>query len=89
MGVFPYIEMYDFGNIPSEMINIVIPTGKYAVFTHIGLLDNLEETYQFIFNAWKRENNYKIKNSDQFEVYDDKFIEGDTDSEMDNYIAII
>lgn len=82
------IAVESFDDIPDGMITHTIPASKYAVFTHKGKLDKLEETYQYIFKKWKQQTDLKIKESDQFELYDNRFIEDDDKSEMDIYIPV-
>lgn len=65
-----------------------VPPSKYAVFTHKGLLNNLHETYDFIFSKWIKECGYEVGTALNFEWYDDRFKDNDPSSEFDIYIPI-
>ena len=82
------VAVNEFTKLPEGMIKHTIPASKYAVFTHKGSLDNLENTYKYIFRVWKNETDLIIKKTDQFELYDQRFSEDGINSEMDIYIPV-
>jgi predicted transcriptional regulator YdeE/DNA-binding transcriptional MerR regulator len=91
-GEFEYVAAFEVPNdekIPEGMIYREVPEYKYAVFTHHGKLDNLGETYEFIYNTWLPQSGLEV-HPDKFdmEVYDERFIPDSDDSAFDIYVAI-
>lgn len=77
-------------DLPEGMEVLEVPAGKYAVFTHIGLLDNLKETYGYIYGVWAQTNDkYFLNNAPQLEFYGPNFEGGSTESQLDLLIPII
>ena len=74
--------------IPQGMVFRNIPTCLSAVFTHKGSLDNLGETYDYIYNTWFEESDYELAEGDEIEWYDSRFKFGDPESKMDIHIPI-
>ncbi len=81
-------EVTEFSEIPAGMIQKVIPAGKYAIFTHKGKLDKLEHTMNYIFGSWLPKSGEELRDAPDLEVYDQRFIYGSTESELDIYIPI-
>jgi len=52
----------------------IIPSGKYAVFTHKGKVDDLRITYDYIFGTWIFKTDLKLYTRDDFELYGEKFL---------------
>jgi len=76
--------------VPEGMITETIPAQKYAVFTHMGKITNLRETYKYINEDW-RFNNTRYKQvpfAPSFEWYDQRFDANSDNSELDLYIPI-
>jgi len=46
-----------------------ISGGKYAIFTHKGAYDQLNNTYGYIFNDWLPENGNSLRDEPCFEIY--------------------
>lgn len=68
------IEVDHFNNVPIQMITKTIPPSKYAVFTHVGPMDGLKDTYNFIHGAWLSSTTYELAELDTIECYySDKF----------------
>lgn len=74
--------------VPSGMVSYEIPPQLVAVFTHEGSLDTLGETYDYIYNEWLPNSDYKLADADEVEWYDSRFKYGETDSQMDIHIPI-
>ncbi|MFX1324660.1 MAG: aldo/keto reductase, partial [Promethearchaeota archaeon] len=76
--------------IPEGMINEKIPAQKYAVFTHLGRLNNIGETYQYIYGEWLPNNTKyeRVPFAAEFEWYDQRFNVNSDDSELDLYIPV-
>ena len=57
---------------PNDSIGkIVIPVGKFAVFTHCGSLSDIEKTYNTIYGKWLLNSPYEVRDSLTY----DKFID--------------
>jgi AraC family transcriptional regulator len=84
-------EVSTLATIPEGMKGKAVKPGKYAVFTHTGLLHNLKETYHNIYTKWLPEANLKpvegLLGLD-FELYDDRFNPESPNSEFDIYVRI-
>jgi len=92
-GEFEYVagfEVADDTLIPPGMVFRQVPAYKYIVFTHHGKLDNLGETYQYIYNTGVAQAGVKM-HPDRFdmEVYDNDFKLGADDSKFYIYVAIV
>lgn len=72
---------------PKGMIERTYPKSVYAVFTHKGSSENLEDTYRYIYGTYFPKSNYKLAEESDFELYDQRFND-DKDSEMEIYIPI-
>jgi len=73
-------------DVPEGMEVHTIPSALYAVFTHKGPLDTLQQTYQNIFGPWL--DGYELAEADQIEWYDERFMHDSPDSEFDIYIPV-
>ena len=74
--------------IPTGMEYREIPAQLVAVFTHFGSLEILSETYDYIYDKWLPESEYKLSEADEIEWYDSRFKFGEKDSQMDIHIPI-
>ncbi|RLC58612.1 MAG: hypothetical protein DRH89_00625 [Candidatus Cloacimonadota bacterium] len=61
---------------------------EVAVFTHEGSLDNLSETYKYIYEEWLPKSGYELADGDEVEWYDSRFKYDSADSQMDIHIPI-
>ena len=75
-------------DIPDGMIVHVTPASKYAKFTHYGSLDNLSETYTYIYNVWFPQSGYDMGMGNELELYDEKFNPQSDTSEMYIFVPI-
>ena len=89
--IFDYLAckvVKDDSTIPSGMEYHEIPAQLVAVFTHLGTLDTLGETYDYIYDKWLPEGEYKIIDAAEVEWYDSRFKYGEEDSQIDIHIPI-
>ena len=91
-GEFEYVaasSVEEGVDIPSGMVYREVPAYKYAVFTHHGKLNNLGDTYKYIYETWMAQTDVKI-HPDRFdmEVYTDEFIFDSDDSKFYIYVAV-
>jgi AraC family transcriptional regulator len=68
-GYIACVEVDDCGNIPEGMVAKVIPHSKYAVFTHNGPVEELKDTYSYIYGAWLPYSGYELAELDTIELY--------------------
>jgi AraC family transcriptional regulator len=91
-GEFEYVaavEVADDQAIPAGMVYREVPSHKYAVFTHHGKLDNLSETYQYIYNTGIAQAGLQMHPSKfDMEVYTAEFIPNSDASKLYIYVAI-
>lgn len=70
------------------MVGKVVPSSRYAVYTHKGSGESLRETYDYIYGSWLPKSGYEINGIKyDFELYDERF-DNSPSSEMDIYIPI-
>jgi len=76
--------------LPEGMITETFPAQKYAVFTLIGKMNNLGETFRYIYGEWLPNNpRYeRVPYGIEFEYYDQRFRINSDDSELDLYLPI-
>jgi len=88
---FKYIAcvvVENFEKVPKGMETFEIPAQKYAVITHKGSLDTLQQTYEYFYNTWIKDSGNEFSGGAEFELYDKRFKFGESDSEMDIYRPI-
>lgn len=83
------VEVDEMTKVPNEMIRIVLPTGLYSVFNYIGLPEQAENTFRFIFSEWIPKSIYKLDDRIHFEILGDKFKRDDPNSEEEIWIPIV
>jgi len=89
--VFTYLccaEVSSLNDIPEGMVGRVIPEQMYAVFTHKGTVDNIDNTLRYIWGDWLPTSKYSYANKPDFELYSKRFIPDNQKSEIDLYIPI-
>lgn len=83
------VEVTSFEGLPAEFVAKVIPSGRYAVFTHRGTLRMLPKTFEYIWGTWFLTTDEKLADKEDFEVYDQRFLGYDhPESEVDLYIPL-
>ncbi len=88
---FEYVSGREVANdqdIPEGMVYREISEHRYAVFTHEGTLDNLSETYSYIYETWLPQSGYELDGGFDMEVYDKDFMFNHPDSKFYIYTAI-
>ncbi len=74
--------------VPEGMVAREVKPHKYAVFTHKGKLDNLADTYKYIYSTWLPKSGFELDSTYDFELYDERFCFGLDNSEFDIYVPI-
>jgi AraC family transcriptional regulator len=77
------------GRLPEGMAEQSLRSHAYAVFTHRGILRNLENTIREIFDTWLPHSGYRLADDFYFEYYDDHFQPDSADSLVFLFIPVI
>lgn len=75
-------------DIPESFVVREVPGHKYAVFTHVGSLGTLKETYDYIYHTWLPQSGYELAGNIDFEYYDQDFKDFAPDSRFYIYLPI-
>lgn len=82
------VEVMNADIIPEGTVKDLIPSGTYAVFTHVGPTENLDQTFSYAYTEGLAKENLVPVGDFDVEVYDNRFNEGTPDSELDIYIPV-
>ncbi len=85
---FAGYEVTDTKIVPEGMVVHVAPASKYAKFSHFGPLENLSQTYTYIYSHWLPTSGYKTGNGNELEMYNQKFNPNGEGSEMFIFVPI-
>ncbi len=75
-------------SVPAGMVLCEIPEATYALFTHKGPIANIKHTVDYIWGTWIHESGYKLLETPDFELYDDRFCPETGSGEVDIYVPI-
>ena len=91
-GVFHYIAglpVAPGAAIPEGMVKFEVPAQKYAVFTHIGPVEGIADSFQRIHTELLPQRGLEPRNAPSFERYTERFHgPDDAASETDLYIPV-
>jgi AraC family transcriptional regulator len=90
-GEFEYIaglEVTQVENVPEGMVVREVPASQYAVFTHLGSLEKLPATYEYIYRTWIPQSGYQLREGLDFELYNEDFKDFAPDSKFYIYVPI-
>lgn len=82
------VEVSSFENLPSEIKTLVVPSGLYAVFLHLGPATDAHKTYNYIFAEWLPNSAYMVDERPHFAIMDEKYKKDDPSSEEEIWIPI-
>jgi AraC family transcriptional regulator len=68
------IEVDDISNIPMAMTAKTIPKQKYLKFRHKGKANEVGYTYDYIYNEWLLNTDYKLPGRFNFEYYGEDYL---------------
>lgn len=77
-SVYPGYYVYDAGIVFKQKVQLEglkdvqcakVTKGKWAVFLHKGPYNTLWQTWNWIYNYWRRASGYRIRREDPYEVY--------------------
>jgi len=75
-------------DIPEGLVVRHIPAAKYAVFTHVGSLDKLKDTYNYIYQTWLPQSGMQLDGYHDFEYYNQDFKDFAPDSRFYIYVPV-
>lgn len=84
---YALIEVNDFNDNQSNMINFIIPKSMYAVFSYKGLNTD-PSIFQNIYGIWLPKSDYLLDNRPHFEILGEKYKNNDPNSEEEIWIPI-
>jgi AraC family transcriptional regulator len=90
-GEFEYVASLKVDSeedIPEGMVGRHIPAARYAVFTHIGSLDKLKDTYNYIYQTWVPQSGMQLVGNLDFEYYNQDFNDFAPDSRFYIYVPV-
>ena len=76
------------GTIPTGMTSHQFNAQDYAIITHQGSLDGINDTLHAFFKQWLPGSGYLQDGTCYFEVYDDRFDPGSPDSIISIYVPV-
>lgn len=82
------VEVSDYKDVSAEMKALLIPTGLYAVFIHLGPAAEAHKTYSYIFADWLPNSEYTVDDRPHFAVMNEKYKKDDPTSEEEIWIPI-
>jgi len=84
--VWAGVAVADFNVLPNPFLCLVIPAGKYAVFTLVG--QDIGGLYSKIIGEWIPNSSYAIANRPHFQVMGDQYKNNQPDSEEEVWFPI-
>lgn len=75
-------------DLPQGFVVRDVPSLQYAVFTHVGGLGDLKDTYDYIYHTWLPRSGYELAGNIDFEYYDEDFKDFAPDSRFYIYVPI-
>lgn len=83
------VGVSNFDRIPENMFKKTLKSGRYAVFTHTGNLNEIGKTYDYIWGTWFLSTRERLDTREDFELYDQRYLGFDhPDTQVDIYIPI-
>jgi AraC family transcriptional regulator len=66
---FVAVEVTSYEDVPMQFTTKTLPKHKYLKFKHKGLSNKVGETYNYIYEKWLPDTNYKLPHTFNFEYY--------------------
>ena len=73
---------------PKDMVDILIPEGLWAIFTHHGSLETLQDSNVYAYEEWLPKSEYEMRMSPHIEFYSPKSEGPEAEMEMEFWIPI-
>jgi predicted transcriptional regulator YdeE/DNA-binding transcriptional MerR regulator len=90
-GEFEYVASFKVGqveDVPEGMVVRQVPAQDYAVFAHVGSLEKLRDTYNYIYHVWLPQSGYQRTDGPDIEYYDEDFTDFAPDSRFYIYVPV-
>jgi len=75
-------------DVPAGLASCTIPASRYAVFSHEGRLDFLQDTLQYIFGIWAPATKLLVPGAIDFERYDERFDATNSSGIMEIWVPV-
>lgn len=88
------VEVDDFDSVPAGMVTMLIAPQKFLVFTHKGRIfdengeSKLSKTYDYLYGKLLPSTEFELDKSFNFEIYDERYMPDNDESEFDIYVPI-
>ena len=83
------VEVTDAGAAPAEMRTLIVPTGLYAVFTHIGPASTAPIIFEYIFSNWLPTNaSYALDTRPHLAIMTEGYHHNDPNAEEEFWIPV-
>jgi len=82
------VRKKDLDRVPGGMKDLVIPSGRYAVFTYRGKPGDVQAFMQYIFGRWLPGSGYETDDRPHLAVMGDKYLGDHPDSEEQLWIPV-
>jgi AraC family transcriptional regulator len=82
------VEVADLEFVPAQMETFILPPGLYAIFLHRGARTTAPKTFQYIFETWLPNSDYRLDNRPHFELLGKKYKNENPDSEEEIWIPV-
>lgn len=67
------VEVSDAAKLPAGFAELILPAGRYAVFTHLGHASGIVQTLEEIWSRWLPASGHKTAPAPCYERYDERF----------------
>ena len=85
---YALVETSQFEDIPEGMETLILESGLYAVFIHMGTAADFHKTSQYIFEQWLPNSEYVLDQRPHFELLGPTYNPTGKDSEEEVWIPI-
>ncbi|MCF6288512.1 MAG: effector binding domain-containing protein [Proteobacteria bacterium] len=85
---FAVVEVSQISVIPKDMVCVELPVTQYAKFTHKGLVQDIDNTVNYIYSSWLLKSGYAHTYAADLEFYGSNFDQLSAQSEMHYAIPI-
>jgi AraC family transcriptional regulator len=76
------------GVVPDGMVERHVPAQRYLVFTHVGHVSGIAQTYDAIYRRWLPASGHRLACGPDFERYDGRFDGATASGEVDIYVPV-
>ena len=83
------VEVTASHQLPDGLETLVIPEGRYAVFTYRGLESQARGAFQYIYGNWLPQSSYQLAHRPHFAKMDERYKGEDPTSEEEFWIPIL